>query len=149
MRLNTVAAVVVGLALLPMTAAAEVQLTINNGRVSISAKNATVSQILAEWAKIGQTRIVNGERVSGGPVTLELTDVSEIEAIEVLLRSAGGYLLAPRAAAIANGSRFDRILILPTSGAPRPSAVATPAPAFPQPQFTQPSPQPKDRKSVV
>ena len=64
--------------------------------MSLSAKNATVGQILAEWAKVGQTKIVNAERVGGGPMTLELTDVPEAEALEILLRSAGGYVLAPR-----------------------------------------------------
>jgi len=31
------------------------QLTIQDGRVSLIAKDATVRQILAEWARIGQT----------------------------------------------------------------------------------------------
>ena len=93
------------------------------GRVTVTAKNATVGQILAEWAKVGQTKIVNAERVPGGPVTLELKDVPEAEALEVLLRSAGGYVLAPRRMETANASRYDRILILPQSApspAPRP-----------------------------
>ena len=123
-------------------AAADVQLTINGGRVSLSAKNATVSQILAEWARVGQTKIVNAERVSGGPLTLELTNVPEAEAIEIVLRSAGGFLLAPRRVESANTSRFDRILILPPSvpvtSAPR-VAVAPPPPQSPRP-FTVPQP---------
>lgn len=123
-------------------AAAEVTLTINGGRVSLSAKNATVAQILAEWARVGQTKIVNPERVGGGPMTLELTNVSEVEAIEILLRSAGGYLLAPRHADAPNTSRFDRILILPpsvaVSSAPR-VAVAPPPPQQPRP-FAVPQP---------
>ena len=54
------------------TASADVQLTMQNGRVSIVAKDATVRQILTEWARVGQTKIVNVERVPGGPMTLEL-----------------------------------------------------------------------------
>src|SRR5260221_9881046 len=109
-------------------AAAEVQLTIAGGRVTLSAKNATPAQILAEWAKVGQTKIVNAERVTGAPMTLELTNVTEVEAIEVLLRSAGGYLLAPRRAAAPNASRYDRILILPpsTTVASAPRVVSAP-----------------------
>ena len=58
--------------------AADVQLTHRTtGRSSLVAKDATVRQILAEWARVGQTRIVNGERIAGGPVTLELTNVPE------------------------------------------------------------------------
>jgi hypothetical protein len=114
------------------TASAEVRLSMQAGQVSISAKNATVAQILAEWARVGQTRIVNGERLAGAPLTLELTNVPEREALEILLRNASGYVLAPRSAA-APGSVYDRILIVPTSSAPRaatPPPVATPA--FPQ-----------------
>ncbi len=50
-------------------ARAEVQLRIENGLVSLKATNATVREILAEWARVGQTRIVNGERMPGGPIT--------------------------------------------------------------------------------
>ena len=50
-------------------------------------------------------------------MTLELTNVPEVEALEILLRSAGGYVLAPRRADTANASRYDRILILPPSAA--------------------------------
>jgi hypothetical protein len=149
MKPRRAALVVLGLALMATPAAAEVALAINGGRVSLSAKNATVSQILAEWAKVGQTKIVNGERVAGGPVTLELTNVTEVEAIEILLRSAGGYLLAQRPTPMANASSYDRILVLPMSAGPRASATPAPAPApvraLPQPpnfqQFTPPAPQ--------
>ena len=41
------------------TASADVQLTIQNGRVSLVAKDATVRQILTEWARVGDTKIVN------------------------------------------------------------------------------------------
>jgi hypothetical protein len=122
-------------------AAAEVRVTMSGGRVSLLAKNATVGQILAEWAKVGQTKIVNAERAGGGPMTLELTDVPEVEALEIILRSAAGYVLAPRQAETANASRFDRILILPPSAPVRaPQVVAAPA-ARPQPRvFAQPQP---------
>src|SRR5215813_6050102 len=142
---KTISAVLVcfGIAVSARTASAEVSVTMNAGRVTVSAKNATVGQILAEWAKVGQTKIVNAERVPGGPVTLELNDVPEAQAIEVLLRSAGGYVLAPRRTETANGSRYDRILILPQSApspAPRPQ-VATVAPPQPRP-FTPPQARP-------
>src|SRR5205809_4087804 len=96
------------------TARAEVQLTIQNGRVSLVAKDATLRQILAEWARVGQTKIVNGDRVPGGPVTLQLTNVSEEQALDTLLRSLTGYVAAPRPMIAANLSRFDRIVVMPT-----------------------------------
>jgi len=43
--------------LLPVTtASADVQLTMQNGHVSIVAKDATVRQILTEWARVGIRR---------------------------------------------------------------------------------------------
>ena len=41
------------------TASADVQLTMQNGRVSLVATDATVRQILTEWARVGHTKIVN------------------------------------------------------------------------------------------
>ena len=68
-----------------------------DGRVSIVAKDATVRQILTEWARVGQTKIVNVERIPGGPMTIELTNVPEAHALEILL--ALGERLHRRAAA--------------------------------------------------
>ena len=44
------------LALVAVGCAAEVQLSIRNGRVTIVAKDATVRQILTEWARVGKTK---------------------------------------------------------------------------------------------
>jgi hypothetical protein len=121
------------------TASAEVRLTMENGRVSLVAKDATVRQILTEWARVGQTKIVNVERVPGGPVTLELANMPEAQALEILLRSLSGYITAPRPVDVANLSHFDRIIIMPTLASSRP-ATSTPAqPVFQQaPQFQPP-----------
>jgi hypothetical protein len=121
-------------------ALAQVKLTIAEGRVTLDAKDATVRQILDEWARVGQTKFVNVERLTGAPLSLQLHDVPEATALDVLLRSASGYLLAPRPVASANLSRFDRILVMPTSTPPRPSAGPAQAPTS-QPTF-QPSPFP-------
>lgn len=119
-------------------ASADVQLAMQNGRVSIVAKDATVRQILAEWARVGQTTIVNAERVPGGPLTLELTNVPESQALEILLRSLSGYITAPRPAGAADLSSFDRIIIMPTVAAARQPASAAPPPVFQSgPQFSQ------------
>ncbi len=106
---------------------ADVQLTIGNGRVSLVAKDATVRQILTEWARVGQTKIVNVERIPGGPVTLELKDMPEDQALDLLLRSISGYVAAPRPVMVASASRFDRIVVMPTVAAPKPAVVSTPA----------------------
>lgn len=121
------------------TASADVQLRIQNGRVSLVAKDATPRQILAEWGRVGETKIVNGDRVPGGPLTLELTNVSEQQALEVVLRAISGYMLAPRAIPAANLSQFDRIIVMPTSVAPQ---VSQPSQVFQQQQLQQQLPPP-------
>ncbi len=128
------------------TASAEVQLTMQNGRVSLVAKDATVRQILTEWARVGDTKIVNIERVPGGPVTLELTNVPEAQALDVVLRSLSGYIAAPRPVEASNLSRFDRIILMPTLAAARPPTQSSPAPVYQQqnPQFQPPQPADDD-----
>src|SRR5712691_4798060 len=111
------------LAALP--AFADVHLTMHDGRVSIVAKDATVREILTEWARVGQTRIVDVERIPGTPVTLELDNVTESQALEVLLRSLSGYIAAPRAVGAANLSYYDRIIVMPTLAAARAAVSAS------------------------
>ena len=102
-------------------ASADVRLSLRNGRVSLTAKDATPRQILAEWARLGKAKVVNLDGVSGAPTTLELDDVSEQQALDIVLRGVSGYVLAPRTAPEADLSRFDRIIVMPASAAPRPS----------------------------
>jgi len=136
-----VAAVAVVLSLaVSAPARAEVWLTMHDGIVSLIAKDATVRQILTEWARIGQTKIVNVERIPGGPMTIELNNVTEAHALEVLLRAMSGYIAAPRAVDAANLSRFDRIIVMPTLASARPAVASTPPPPVYQqqaPQFMQ------------
>ena len=142
MRLTHVLTLAATLSLVPgASAQADVQIAMSDGRVTMNAAGATIREILAAWAKVGQTRIVNAERVSGGPVTLHLQDVPEEQALEIILRSVSGYLAAPRANAIANASRYDRIFVMPTSTPPRTAPVPQPA-AMPQPQFNPVMQQP-------
>ena len=128
------------------TASADVQVTMHAGRVSLIAKDATVRQILTEWARVGQTKIVNVERVPGGPITLELSNVPESQALEIVLRTLSGYITAPRAVEAANLSRFDRIIIMPTLASARPASSSPPPPVFQQsPQFQQAQPVDDDQ----
>jgi hypothetical protein len=117
-------------------ASAEVRVAIANGRATVVAKDATLRQILAEWARVGQVKIVNLDRVPGGPITLELPNMPEAQALDVLLRSISGYIAAPREVAVANASQFDRIVVLPTPAMPRAPATAVAQ----QPAFAQPMP---------
>jgi len=138
-KLIVFAAVAVAFALGTAPASADVRVTMRDGRVTVVAKDATLRQILAEWARVGQARIVNGEQVAGGPITIELTDMPERQALDILMRSVGGYLAAPRPTALPNAAFFDRIVVLPAA-APRSTSVSSSAPApLPQPRF-QPNP---------
>ena len=122
---------------------ADVQVTMHDGRVTVVAKDATLRQILTEWARVGQTKVVNVERVPGAPMTLELREIPEAQALAILLRPLSGYMAAPRAAQADNLSRFDRIVVMPTVAAARQAATATaaaPPPVFQQPQQVMPQP---------
>src|SRR6058998_1311916 len=146
---KAVALVILVLLAVGSTVLADVQLSIRDGRISIVARDATVSQILAEWAAVGQIQIVNGEKIPRDPITIELENVSEEQALDVVLRTASGYIAAPRAIAVPNASRFDRIVVVPPSVVPTPPppaayASAPPAsqtPASQAPEYPQqPSP---------
>ncbi len=120
------AAIVAVVALLPSRADAQnMKLQIQDGRVTLEAQNVPVRQILAEWARIGGAKIINGEKVVGAPLTLQFQGMPEREALDIILRGVSGYMLAARQAATGPGvSAFDRIMILPTSSAPRDAGPA-------------------------
>ena len=123
-------------------------LQIQNGLVTLDARNVSPRQILAEWARVGGAKIVNGEKVAGPAVTLQLPGVPERQALDIILRGVSGYMLAMRQPGSAGASTFDRILILPTSVAPRnppppPQQAARPVVLQP-PVFQEPDNQDGD-----
>jgi hypothetical protein len=111
-------------------AAGELTVKIAGGRATVIAKDVTLRQILAEWARVGNTRVVNGEKLVGGPMTLELVDVPEKDALDILLRSAAGYMTGPRPAGVAGASLYDRVMILATSRPPASTGSAAPPSPF-------------------
>jgi hypothetical protein len=143
MRKLLLCLVVPALLALPAHASSgELKLSIKGGLVTLVAEDVPLSMIMAEWARIGQTRIVNGDKILT-PVSLQLVDVPERKALDILLRSASGYMLAERPTPVANASAFDRILILPTSKPPAYTGPANPVPAPfmpPRPIPAQPMP---------
>ena len=136
------ALLIAALAVALPASAGELTLSFKDGRVTLKATDVSLRQVLNEWARLGQTRIIGLEKLSGGPLTLELTDIPEKQALEVLLRTLAGYIAAPRPGVSAGAmSRFDRLMLLPTSvasaapmGGPRPAALLPTAPTpFPDP----------------
>lgn len=107
----------------PALAQDSVALTFANGHVTLVAQNASLGRILSEWQRLGGTRFVNSERLPGSPVTLELTDVPERQALAVLLRAFSGYMASPRSAGAPDTSALAVVVVMPTL------ARATPAPS--------------------
>lgn len=134
----------VAAALAAPASAGELKLTMQDGRVTIIADNVPLRQILQEWARVGQTQIVNLDKLPGGNVTLQLVNASERDALDVLLRSANGYIAAPRPAPLVGAAAFDRITIfVSTKVAPTQSASAAPPPTFQRPPL-----QPDDDEPI-
>lgn len=98
--------------------AQQLKLDITDGLVTLSATNVPVRQVLAEWAKVGGTRVVGAERITGAPLTLSLEGVPEGKALDIVLRGAAGYMAAARTVPGAGRSIYDRILVLATSTPP-------------------------------
>jgi hypothetical protein len=115
--------------------AAGLTLTIREGRVSLDAQDVTIRQILAEWARIGKTRIVNLERASSAPMTLKFDGLPEDEALEIILRALPGYFAARRPVPVADASMYDRIALMTTTT----QVAAAPSPRPPQVMYPDPS----------
>lgn len=123
-------------------AANELTLAFQNGRVTLVAEQVTVREILEAWARVGSTRIVNLDKLVGPPVSLRLEAVPEADALTTILRSASGFVAAPRRGGDAGASRFDRILILAASRAPTVPASTPPAAPTPAVRPVLPFPTP-------
>jgi hypothetical protein len=137
---RTVAAVCMVVGLSSQSFSGQVMLVVRDGLVTLEATDATLREIFAEWARVGQTRIINAETAPGGPMTLQLVAVPESQALEILLRSTAGFLAAPRAVPQASGSTYDRIILMPGIR-PALGATSVSRPALGQP----PQPLARDR----
>jgi hypothetical protein len=78
---------------------------------------------------------MNGERLQGGPVTLQFEGVPERLVMDSLLRGAAGYVLGPRLAVQNGPSTFGIVSILATS-----TSVAGPSYGVPPPSPVRPNP---------
>ena len=108
------------------------KLTMQDGRVTLIAENVPLRQILQEWARVGQTTIVNADKLTGPPLTIQLVNAPERDVLDTLLRSAAGYIAAPRPAQVAGAAVYDRVTIMATSRAPA-AVAASATPTFQRP----------------
>lgn len=86
------------------------------GRVTITAQAAPLAAVLDAWERRGDARFVDAARLPEQSVTVQLVDVSELDALRVLLRSAGGYVAIPKAVPAPGTSAYDRVLIMAGRG---------------------------------
>ena len=96
-------------------------LTIRDGKVTLKAEQASLRQILAEWERQGQVKIVGADKLVGAPLTLTLVDVPEKQALEIVMRGVPGYMAVDRVAqadAPAGPSRFDRVVVMARAATP-------------------------------
>lgn len=96
----------------------ELRLSFNaDGTVNLVARDVTVRDILAEWARQCQCHVVNAERLPGGALAtpLQFEAASQHAVLQSLLRSAAGYVLTPRQPGMTGASQYGTIFILATS----------------------------------
>lgn len=89
------------------------------GHVTLIANNVTLREILAEWARQGGTRIVNLEKLAGGPIEypIRFEKAAEMEVMQALLRGVAGKAYVPRMLGTPGASRLEIVHLTPTSNA--------------------------------
>jgi len=120
--------------------AGEILFSIRDGRVTLVARDAQLSDILAVWEREGRTTIVARERVRGMVASLELTNEPESTALATILRSVTGFIAAKHAVAPRDGSIYRCIIINPVPAPPmvaQTGSAGRTAPA-PSPQIGMP-----------
>jgi hypothetical protein len=134
-----------------------VSLVIRDGKVTLKAEQASLRQILAEWERQGQVKVVGAEKLVGAPVTLTIVDVPEKQALEIVMRGVPGYMAIDRVAQAdtppgssgAGPSRFDRVVVMARATTPVTAAPVgalrgsrgMPSPAQPPAAFQQTMPE--------
>ena len=103
-----------------------------DGTVTVSARNVTTRDILAEWARQCRCYVVNADRLVGSPLAVPLLFERAPQAVvlQSLLRQAAGYVLTPRRAGYDGPSNYETIYILATSAATAAPSFGATAPSF-------------------
>lgn len=120
---------------------AGVRVAFANGRVSIAATDATLGDILREWARAGGSRFVNVDRIPAVErMTIRLENETELRALDILLRPLAGYAVTAKSDGAPGLSSVGRVLLMPglsrpmvygqTSSAPYPSPAESQRQAF-------------------
>jgi len=104
-------------------------ISFNDGRVTLIADNVTLREILQEWARKGGSNIVNVGEVTGDPVLrTEFDNQPEADVLRTLLREVPGYGASMRAVTETGASAVAAIYIVATrSVAAIPSGFSQPS----------------------
>lgn len=112
-----------------------------DGRVNLTARNVSVSDILAEWARQCGCYIVNADRMTATlPTPVQFEHAAQSDVLESLLRQAAGYVLTPKRAGVQAISNYETIFILATSNPVAGAYVPPPAVPTGPPPPSQGSP---------
>lgn len=115
------AGLVLGLAL--PAAAQDLKLTVKDGRATLEADRISLRRILAEWERVGGTRIFGADSMRDGLLTLRLVEMPERDALDVILHDAAGYIAISRGQEVDRGaSVYGRVWILAASTTPASTA---------------------------
>jgi hypothetical protein len=101
-----------------------VRIAFDEGRVTLAATDALVSEVLAEWTRVGGTVITGADHLPGTRVTVDFDAVSELVVLDELLGSAGGYVSGMRSEVPPGSSVLRMIQIGRRSKNPRPATTA-------------------------
>jgi hypothetical protein len=108
----------------PLTGRGErkLELSFNDGTVTLNAQNVTVREVVTEWQRRGGCQFVHADQLPATPVTLQLpAGTPELEALDSLFRalatpsSGYGYIVAPAADRTATRSNCGAVYILASS----------------------------------
>jgi hypothetical protein len=108
----------------------KLDLKFNNGKVTLIAQSVSIREVMAEWAKKCGCLVQGTDRLTGSiTMPVQFDDQPEAVVLESLLRSAGGYLLGPRAAGSTGASIYGSIAVFPVvRGTTTSSSYSPPAP---------------------
>jgi hypothetical protein len=106
---------------------ASVEIAFVQGRVTISASDAPVADVLRAWAEVGHTEVMGVEYLGSRRITLRVSGAFEETALAAIVGSSSWYKAARRDYVSASESTLRRIDILPAAAAAASSAnAATP-----------------------
>jgi len=104
-----------------------VEIAFAAGRVTVSAADAPLADVLAAWARAGHTDVTGAEYLGARRISIRLTNASEADALRAIIGSPDWYTTVARDSTPTTESIFQRIVIQPSAlTVTRGDAVAAP-----------------------